>query len=103
VGLLFSAVTGSLANAECNYSEKARNKIVRPVLEKFVGENEARYYVNTSPVVKRDGSQLLVLIYRRQPFKISAMSDGTVLNYGQIEIYFDTCKLRAWVPIGAIL
>jgi len=93
------ADAGSTANAECKYSEKARDAVVRRALEAF-WKGDARYYENSKPTVTKYPDETLGLQFRRQPFKIAKLSDGTVINDGTVSVFFDPCKMRAWVPIG---
>jgi hypothetical protein len=99
--LLCLADAGSAASAECKYSEKARDAVVRPALEAFWKE-EARYYENSKPTVTKYPDGILELQFRRQPFKIARLPDGTIINDGIASVFFDPCKMRAWVPRGAI-
>jgi hypothetical protein len=75
------ADAGSAASAECKYSEKARGAVVRQALEAF-WKDEARYYENSKPTVTRYPDATLELRFRRQPFKIARLPEGTVINDG---------------------
>ena len=102
-GLLCLLAASSAATAECKYSKRSRDAVVRPVLEKSLGKDEARYYENSEPTAETVRNGTLLLRFRRQPFKTGALPDGTIIDDGTTDVMFDTCKLRAWKPHGPIL
>jgi hypothetical protein len=99
--LLYCAVLCSLtspsraADAQCDfsYTEHIKRTVVRPVIEKFSGGLSKYFDLNKPHVSSLPRNRAIVVM------EFTSLDEKKTSS---IELYYDTCEKKAWIPLGPI-